>query len=279
MTEYQQTQHWQELKLRQCATNAEQLMVEIRDPTALSNSERQQILDNCKYNNLSFYRSAQPISDSAVFTTLAAQLSLHNLCDNPEADTDKISHITVTENSRYIPYTNHALLWHTDGYYNTDADIIRSFMMHCVHPAAEGGVNDYLDHEIVYILLHQKNPDYIEALKHPHAFTIPANEDIRSDRSSPVFRKDPVTNKLLMHYTQRSQYIRWQPSCEEAVAYLRELLQTTEYKLSYRLAADEGVICNNVLHNRSAFEDNDKSPKRLLYRARFRDRIGYTNNL
>ena len=254
-------------------------MVEIRNPIALSDAERQQILENCKYNNLSFYRSAQPVSDSAIFTALAAQLGLHHLCDNPEANTDKISHITVTENSRYIPYTNHALLWHTDGYYNTDADIIRSFMMHCVQPAAEGGVNDYLDHEIVYILLHQKNPDYIETLKHPHAFTIPANKGERDCRSSPVFRKDPVTNKLLMHYTQRSQHIKWRLSCKEAVAYIRELLQTTEYKLSYKLAMNEGVICNNVLHNRSAFEDDDKSPKRLLYRARFRDRIGYTNNL
>jgi len=33
-----------------------------------------------------------------------------------------------------------------------------------------------------------------------------------------------------------------------------------------------GVICNNVLHTRSAFRDDPAHP-RLLYRARYYDRI------
>ena len=268
-----QTPRRLEPKLQQCATHAEQLMVEIHNPAALSDSERHQILENCKYNNLSFYHCAQPISDSHTLKALAEQLGLRNLCDNPKADAHKISHITVSPNSRYIPYTNRALLWHTDGYYNIDSDTIRSFMMHCVQPAIKGGINDYLDHEVVYTLLHQKKPDYVEALSHPQAFTVPANEYVRDARSSPVFRNDLITNKLLMHYTERSQHIEWHPSCKEALDCLRKLIHTTQYKLSYKLAADEGVICNNVLHNRSAFEDSSM-PKRLLYRARFRDRVG-----
>ena len=263
-----------ELKLQRGAASAEQLMVEIHNPNSLSNSERRQISDNCKLYNLSFYRSAQPISDSVTFKALAAQLGLQNLCDNPMADTNKISHITANPNSRYIPYTKHALSWHTDGYYNADADIIRAFMMHCVQPAPEGGVNEYLDHEVIYILLHQENADYIEALRHPNAFTIPANKGERAAQSSPVFRDDPITNGLLMHYTERSQYIRWHPSCEEALDCLRKLLRTSHYKISHKLAANEGVICNNVLHNRNAFEDSDASARRLLYRARARDRVG-----
>lgn len=267
-----------ELKLRHSATNAEQLMVEIDNPVALSNSERRRILDNCKYNNLSFYRSARPITDNATVKTFAAQLGLHSLCDNPQADRDKISRIEVTENTRYIPYTDRTLSWHTDGYYNDDCDIVRAFLMHCVQPAINGGVNDYLDHEVVYILLYRENPNYIAALRHPQAFTIPANENERAARSSPVFRDDPVTNQLLMHYTERAKHIEWHPSCEEALSCLRELLHTTRYKLSYKLASDEGVICNNVLHNRSAFEDFGKTPRRLLYRARYRDRVGYSGN-
>ena len=266
------TQQRLELKLQRRATHAEQLMVEIHNPTSLSSSERHQILENCKYNNLSFYRCAQPISDSHTLKALAEQLGLRNLCDNPKADAHKISHITVSPNSCYIPYTNRALSWHTDGYYNADSDIIRSFMMHCVQPAIKGGVNDYLDHEVVYTLLHQKKPDYIEVLRHPRAFTVPANEDVREARSTPVFREDPVTNKLLMHYTERSQHIEWHRSCQETLDYLHKLLRTTQYKISYKLAAGEGVICNNVLHNRSAFDDSGV-PRRLLYRARFRDRV------
>ncbi|MBC6413710.1 MAG: TauD/TfdA family dioxygenase [Chromatiales bacterium] len=274
-----QTQQWQQLKLRRRVVNAEALMVEIDNPVALSKLERQQILENCQSNNLSFYRSRKPISDSRSFRALATQLGLDSLCDNPQADANKISHITTTKNSRYIPYTNRALSWHTDGYYNDDADIIRTFMMHCVQPATEGGVNTYLDHEIIYLLLYQKEPAYVEALKHPQAFTIPANDSERGCRSSPVFRIDPVTNQLLMHYTERARHIQWHPSCIEALNHLRELLRTTEYTISYKLAAGEGVICNNVLHSRSAFRDSDDMPKRLLYRARFRNRIGYNDAL
>ena len=40
----------------------------------------------------------------------------------------------------------------------------------------------------------------------------------------------------------------------------------------YRLQAGEGLISNNVLHNRTAFEDGT-GHKRLIYRARFYDRI------
>ncbi len=263
-----------ELKLQRGAIGVEQLMVEIHNPNALRNSEHRRILDNCELYNLSFYRSVQPISDSATFKALATQLGLQSLCDNPMADTHKISHITASPNSRYIPYTDRALSWHTDGYYNADADIIRAFMMHCVQPALEGGVNEYLDHEVVYILLYRENANYVEALRHPHAFTIPANEGERDARSSPVFRDDPITNKLLMHYTERLQHIKWHPSCEEALDCLRKLLRTSRYKISYKLAANEGVICNNILHNRNAFDDSDELAKRLLYRARARDRVG-----
>ena len=40
----------------------------------------------------------------------------------------------------------------------------------------------------------------------------------------------------------------------------------------YRLQPGEGLICNNVLHNRTGFKD-EAQHKRLLYRARFFDRI------
>jgi hypothetical protein len=40
----------------------------------------------------------------------------------------------------------------------------------------------------------------------------------------------------------------------------------------YRLQAGEGLISNNVMHNRTAFED-DPGHGRLIYRARFYDRM------
>jgi hypothetical protein len=41
------------------------------------------------------------------------------------------------------------------------------------------------------------------------------------------------------------------------------------------LQAGEGLISNNVLHNRTAFEDGP-GHRRLIYRARFYDRIDLT---
>ena len=86
--------------------------------------------------------------------------------------------------NQYIPYTNKALSWHTDGYYNVLDKQIFGIIMHCVRPAAEGGVNSLLNPENVYIALRDENPAYIEALMHPEAMTIPDN--IEKDRKSGV---------------------------------------------------------------------------------------------
>ena len=45
--------------------------------------------------------------------------------------------------------------------------------------------------------------------------------------------------------------------------------------LRTRLEAGMGLVCNNVLHERSAFEDSAAGP-RLLLRARFTERIAGT---
>ena len=45
--------------------------------------------------------------------------------------------------------------------------------------------------------------------------------------------------------------------------------------LRTRLAPGMGLVCNNVLHERSAFEDAPDR-KRLLYRARYVERIAGT---
>lgn len=263
---------WRELKLRHSVRRAEDLMVEIDNPARLSRQEQQAIVHYCAQTNMCFYRSARALADSNELKALGAQLGLHQLCNNPGADANKISLIEVVHDSLYIPYSNKALSWHTDGYYNTTADTVRSFMMHCVRPAADGGDNSYLDPELIFLLLYDQNPDYITALSHPQAMTIPANQDQRGMRSGPVFRLDAVTGKLVMRYTERLRHIKWHPSCHKALESLRTLLRTTPYKLNYKLSAKEGVICNNVLHTRSAFSDSPQR-RRLLYRARYRELV------
>ncbi|MCP4933031.1 MAG: hypothetical protein GY927_02225, partial [bacterium] len=91
-----------------------------------------------------------------------------------------ITSLTVRDEGirqNFIPYSNRLIKWHTDGYYNTAAEQIQTLNLHCVSPAATGGKNRLMDHEIAYILLRDKNPDYIRSLMAPDAMTIPARID------------------------------------------------------------------------------------------------------
>ncbi|MEK7840286.1 MAG: taurine catabolism dioxygenase TauD, partial [Pseudomonadota bacterium] len=84
--------------------------------------------------------------------------------------------------------------------------------------------------------------------------------------------------RLHMRYTARSRSIVWKGDARThaAVAALEALLAADgPHVFRYRLASGEGLLCNNVLHNREAFEDA-QGATRLLYRARYYDRIAGT---
>ena len=268
---------WRERKLATRARSADELTVVIADAPALSDAECAAIIANCRRANLCFYRLTKPLRDGAALQRMGEQLGLGDLIANPCADARRISHVRALEGSRYIPYTRRALQWHTDGYYNSDADAVRAFSMYCVRPAASGGANCYLDPELVYILLHDDDPRHVEHLMHPRAMTLPANvEDggqIRPARSVPVFAVDARCGALLTRYTARARHVQWRAECRPALERLAEMLATSDWRIHHRLAASEGVVCNNVLHTRDAFEDQEDAP-RLLYRARYRKRLG-----
>ena len=109
--------------------------------------------------------------------------------------------------------------------------------------------------------------------------TIPANADehgeIRPTVSGPVFTRDPNSGVLHMRYSARKKNIRWREDglTRAALDFLSEFLADENGPvLRYRLQPGEGLISNNVLHNRTAFKDSP-SRVRLLFRARFIDRI------
>ena len=180
----------------------------------------------------------------------------------------------------YIPYSNRAISWHTDGYYNQLNRKIRAMLLHCVRPAARGGENALMDHEILYLLIRDENPQYIDALMQPDAMTIPANiengVEIRPEQTGPVFSVDESSGHLHMRYTARTRSIVWKQdqTLLAAVKYLEEVLAgDSPYIFHHRLLAGQGLVCNNVLHTRSTFEDEAGSQGRLVYRARYYDRI------
>jgi alpha-ketoglutarate-dependent taurine dioxygenase len=271
-----------ERKLARYPRRTEELIVEVRDPRNLSDSEAAEIRRLCAVANMAVY--ASPLADLAdkdIARRLGARLGLARLQANPLADEDGISSLEVAAEKSgrgYIPYSNRRLLWHTDGYYNAPEQRIRAFLLHCVRPAATGGENRLLDPEIAYLLLRDADPQYVQALSAPDAMTIPANEEDpaaqRAAQTGPVFSEDG--GALHMRYTARTRSIEWRPDevTQAAVRHLRQILDSdSPYVFRLKLQGGQGLVCNNVLHDRSEFTDSP-SAGRLVYRARYADRIG-----
>jgi len=114
----------------------------------------------------------------------------------------------------------------------------------------------------------------------PDAMTIPARMDedniARAEQSGPVFAVDPEQGFLVMRYTARTRSIVWKADAltQAAVRTLADILAGSEYILTVRLQPGMGLVCNNVLHTRSAFSDSPEH-RRLLYRGRYYDRLRF----
>lgn len=272
---------WRERKLTDYPTSPEQLIVEIGNPHKLTDAEHQELLRRCQKTNMTVWAGLTGHDrDKAIISDLGHSFGLKRLDHNMCADNDAISSLTVQSDALhqgYIPYSNRPIAWHTDGYYNTLDQQVHGLVLHCVQPADEGGENDLLDHEIVYIQMRDHNPDFIQALMHPAAMTIPANivdgEELRPPRVGPVFHVYP-DGHLHMRYTDRSRSIEWRddPLLKQAVDYLKKILyMESPWHYRLKLEAGQGLLCNNVLHTRTGFNDGEN--QRLLYRARYFDRI------
>ncbi|PLX38676.1 MAG: taurine catabolism dioxygenase TauD [Hyphomicrobiales bacterium] len=279
---------WRDEKLENHPRSAEDLLVEVGNIADLTPAEHEALLDRCRRANMALYRCGTPCDDPVAvrdrLRALARQFGMDDLENHRSAAEDGLVALEVVDQGGrhgFIPYTNRAINWHTDGYYNPPEAPIRAMVLHCVRPAASGGINGVLDTEIAYIRLRDKDPELVAALMHPEAMTIPAHvEDNGRERATaagPVFAFDPVTGTLLTRYTARKRNVVWRDDAATAaaVAALHELFDGDEpFLFHHRLAAGEGLLCNNVLHDRSGFED-DSDPKktRLYFRARYINRI------
>ncbi len=232
---------------------------------------------------MAIYATGTKCADDNMVRQFAQQLGLNHLDANWLASEQGVTRITVCaddgQRQAYIPYTDRAIKWHTDGYYNSPERQIRGMVLHCVQSASEGGENRLLDHEIVYLMLRDKHSDFVRALSAPDTMTIPERTDeqgiARAAQTGPVFSIDPASGDLHMRYTARTRSIKWKQDAITlaAVAILEELLASNLPHIHYaRLEDGMGLLCNNVLHDRAAFCDDPSHP-RLLYRARYYDRI------
>ena len=273
---------WRDARLAAAPTRLAELLVEVDDPRRLSGPEREAIATRVRRANMAIYASnCAGQEDSEIPRRLGIQLGLRTLDKHYLADDDGISSLTVAAggaHAEFIPYTDRPIKWHSDGYYNAAERTIRGLLLHCVRPARSGGENQLLDHEIAYILLREASPEYIRALSAPDVMTIPARMETdgvaRAAQSGPVFSVD-AKGHLHMRYTASKVSIEWKDDAatRAAVAALEDLLaRGTPWTLRGRLEGGMGLISNNVLHDRSAFQDDPAAP-RLLYRARYYERI------
>jgi hypothetical protein len=276
---------WREARLSMQPQRVDDLIVEVADPRCLSADERIAMLDRCARANMVVYRSQVTLEDKSLPLRLGAQLGLTRLDANWLSDEDGISPITVSPpqagaRADFIPYTDKPIRWHTDGYYHPEARRIEGMVLHCVRAASQGGVSGLVDHDRLYIALRDANPDWVRALMAPDAMTIPERTDeqgvARPAQTGPVFSVLPGSGALHMRYTARTRSIAWKDDADTkaAVAFLeRQLCGDAPWIFRLLLQPGMGIVANNVPHERSAFTDDPQHP-RLLYRARYLDRVG-----
>lgn len=272
---------WRHNRLRLYPQSVAEICVPINALLEVTAAQKMAIGKACGRANMAIYQCRDASVERASIIAFAAQFGLtrldHHLC----ANADGVAELSVAHEgvrSGYIPYSNSSLSWHTDGYYNDPEHQVNAVVLHCAQSAPSGGENALLDPELAYIRLRDENPDFITAFEHPECMTIPANTaggaEIRPALSGPVFSYG-ARGELHMRYSARRKNIRWRddPLTTAARDFLSDLLNDKNGPvLRYRLQAGEGLISNNVLHDRTAFSDG-QDQQRLLYRARFFDRI------
>ena len=280
-------QAWRERKLATAPRSLDELIVDIEDPRRLSADEHRAVLDRCRRANMAIYRSQiGALEGTDIVRACGRQFGLDRLDHNRGAEADAVTALTVQDDALhtpYVPYTDRPIHWHTDGYYNRLDRQDHALLLHCVRPAMRGGANALMDHEMAYLLMRDTNPEFVRALMRPDAMMIPRNvvdgEELRPDRTGPVFMVT-AAGTLHMRYTMRKRNVVWEqdPVLLAAVAWLEALLKGgSPHIFRATLQSGWGLISNNVLHDRTGFDDApDPASKRLLYRARYHDRIDGT---
>ena len=278
---------WRDMRLQDAKAVLNSAFIQINDPDKLRESERAAIISSCKSTNIALYTLSNMQDKAALRASLGAMahsLGMGLAEGHRSADNQGVVALSVSDKANqrgFIPYSRKAMNWHTDGYYNPPEAAINGFILHCVQDAVSGGHNQILDPAIAYIRLRDENPAYVAALMHPEAMTIPANTEadgaIRPTSIGPVFKVDRQ-GKLIMRYTARTRSITWRedPDTQAGVKFLRDLLMAGDPLMrEIKLNPGQGIINNNVLHNRTGFDPDETGnhSRRLIYRIRFHKRI------
>jgi hypothetical protein len=285
-------QIWRKIKLSRCQRGNPTRVISV--PASSTSLKKPDTSFDCISEQINTFNfaifqidSLDELWPTESFLEFGRKFGLNRLDYNHGAEDNGVTLLSALDSSdrrsRYIPYTNRALNWHTDGYYNNIGASIEAFTLFCSHQADQGGSNFLLDYELLYIQLRDTAPRLLNALMQPDIMVIPANIEnncvIRPAESGPVFSVDRVDGHLNMRFSARPQNIGWKSDelSEQAINLVRELLIDNENAIELLLEPGQGVICNNVLHGRTSYTDEQPSEKaRLYFRARYYDRIKFS---
>ncbi len=273
---------WRARRLAAYPAGVADLRVDVAQLAAPTSTEQALIKGRVAAFNVALIRTEPEQIEPDAILAFGRALGLRAADSNLFADHRAVSTIApggADARADYIPYSTQPLSWHTDGYYNDPRSQVRAWSLFCLRPALAGGANTLLDQEIAYILLRDTSTEHIRALSHPQALTIPPNvqgeQTLRPASVGPVF--SVRDGSLHMRYTARRRNVAWRdtPETHAARAALDCLFSSDSiYTFTHNLQSGEGLISNNVLHNRTGFEARPSGgPGRLLYRVRYLDRI------
>jgi len=260
--------------------------VNISSYSQLSKQEKGELIHKCNQFGFAIYQNSGVSKEQNLTTKslrfFAEQLGIRELDFHHCTEEDGVSVLQVSNTKLkrdFIPYSDKPLGWHTDGYYNAAEYQIRSMILHCVSPADDGGENQLMDHELMYIKLRDRNPEFIKALCKADCMNIPEFDDgegnCRPESQGPVFYIDSKTARLQMRYTARQRNITWKNNAETQAAHaaITDILSKDEESIyNIKLKANQGLLSSNILHNRTGFNNNGQN-QRKLYRARFYDSL------
>ncbi|MBC8210106.1 MAG: TauD/TfdA family dioxygenase [Gammaproteobacteria bacterium] len=270
-------QQWRDEKLAAYPRQLADLVVELGDMTAITAAEKAKIMQLVERANMCVYSAGAADIGMDSLLKLGAQLGI--------SQTDKSTRHTNSDEltasgilNKAIPFTTRPARWHTDAtYYGSDKTIQALFLL-CKRPALTGGSNKVLDHEMLYILLRDKAPEALKVLMRNDCFKYknPKTGEISEQLGGKVFWTNP-DGYLNHRFSFRKMDMAW--SEESDVLAARDILESllleeSEFVIEGRLEPGLGLISNNVVHTREKLVDSeDDASKRLLYRARFYDRV------
>ena len=269
--------NWRDEKLAAYPKNVGELVVELGDMTAMTRAEKAKILETVERANMCVFTAGSAELEMNSLLTLGKQLGVsHTDKTARHAQSDELTDSGIL--NRAIPFSTRHCNWHTDATYYGSDNTIQALFLLCKRPAVEGGSNKVLDHEVLYIQLRDKDSGALEVLMKKDCFNYrnPASGEIDLHRGGKVFWTNP-DGHLCHRFSFRKTDMAW--SADSDVTAARQVLESlisdqSAHVIEGRLESGMGLISNNVLHTRERLVDSDDAAKkRLLFRARFYDRV------